>query len=578
MSEHYSHGGPSDSIGELLILLPHANPKMAEVIVGGLAKGWPKNRTATLNEASDKALAALLVMLPSGAKGQLLRFANALGSKGLEKYRKEVAESLVKIVADEKQLDESRIGSARQLIEFEPNNNDFLEALLDVVNARSSPQLAAGIIDALSACEAPGMGPAMLKRFAGWSPGARSIAIRVLVSRPQTARVLVEKIDKGEVGIAELTLDQKQALANHSDPLIASRAKAILARGGGLPSADRQKVIDEWMATTKKTGAIAPGKEMFKKHCAVCHQINGEGNKVGPDLTGMAVHPKSELIIHILDPNRSVEGNYRLYKVTTLSGKNFEGLLASETRTSVELIDAQAKKQVILRDDIEQLLATTKSLMPEGFEKQMKPEEFTNLLEFLTQKGKYVPLALDKVATVVSTKGMFYDEKNLGETMIFPDWKPKTFEGVPFLLVDPQQGKVPNAILLYSPNARLPATMPKAVTLPCNTAAKAIHFLSGVSGWGSTGGDRGTVSMIVRLHYEDGKTEDHELVDGRHFADYIRKIEVPKSKLAFMMTGRQQIRYLAVVPRRDAAIAQIELRKGNDRTAPIVMAVTVETK
>ena len=159
------------------------------------------------------------------------------------------------------------------------------------------------------------------------------------------------------------------------------------------------------MFITKKTGNIPPGKEMFKKHCAVCHQINGEGNKVGPDLTGMAVHPKAELLIHILDPNRSVEGNYHLYKVTTLTGKNFEGLLASETKTSVELIDAQAKKQVILREDIDQLIATTKSLMPEGFEKQMKPEEFTDLLEFLTQKGKYVPIPLDKAATVVSTEG-----------------------------------------------------------------------------------------------------------------------------------------------------------------------------
>jgi putative heme-binding domain-containing protein len=489
-----------------------------------------------------------------------------------------VTESLVKIIADEKQSDVARITSARQLVEFEPGNNAFLESLLEAVNPRSSPQLSVGIIDALGASEATELANAMLKRFAGWSPGARATAIRVLLSRPQTARVLVERIDKGEVGITELTLDQKQALANHSDRQIAALAKAILARGGGLPSADRQKVIDEWMVTTKKTGTVANGKEMFKKHCAVCHQINGEGNKVGPDLTGMAVHPKSELIIHILDPNRSVEGNFRLYKVATLSGKNYEGLLASETKTSVELIDAQGKKQVILREDIEQLAATTKSLMPEGFEKQMKQEDFTDLLEFLTQKGKYVPIPLDKVATIGTTKGMFYDENSTIETMVFPDWKPKIFDGIPFVLVDPQEGKTPNAILLYGPNGKFPPTMPRAVTLPCNTAAKAIHLLSGVSGWGSTGGDRRTVSMIVRLHYDDGKTEDHELIDGQHFADYIRKIDVPKSKLAFMMRGQQQIRYLAIVPKRDTLISQIEFRKGNDRTAPIVMAVTVETK
>ena len=72
---------------------------------------------------------------------------------------------------------------------------------------------------------------------------------------------------------------------------------------------------------------------------------------------------------------------------------------------------------------------TDKSLMPEGFEKMMKPEELTDLLEFLTQKGKYVPLPLDKVATVVSTKDMFFDAGGTTERLIFPDWKPKMFDG-----------------------------------------------------------------------------------------------------------------------------------------------------
>ena len=39
----------------------------------------------------------------------------------------------------------------------------------------------------------------------------------------------------------------------------------------------------------------------------------------------------------------------------------------------------------------------------------------------------------------------------------------------------------------------------------------------------------------------------------------------------------QQVRYLAVTPKRDAALTSIEFVKGTDRSAPIVMAVTVET-
>jgi hypothetical protein len=83
--------------------------------------------------------------------------------------------------------------------------------------------------------------------------------------------------------------------------------------------------------------------------------------------------------------------------------------------------------------------------------------------------------------------------------------------------------------------------------------------------------------MIVRLHFADGQTEDHELVNGEHFADYIRRGDVPGSDFAFALRG-QQIRYLSVPIERQETIQEIELVKGPDDTAPVVMAVTVETR
>src|SRR5262249_58787062 len=96
---------------------------------------------------------------------------------------------------------------------------------------------------------------------------------------------------------------------------------------------------------------------------------------------------------------------------------------------------------------------------------------------------------------------------------------------------------------------------------------------SGVSGGGYPASDKGSVSMIVRLHYADDETEDHAFKNGEHFADYIRRIDVPGSQFAFALRG-QQIRYLAVKPERTETIKEIELLKGPDRTAPVVMAVS----
>jgi hypothetical protein len=172
---------------------------------------------------------------------------------------------------------------------------------------------------------------------------------------------------------------------------------------------------------------------------------------------------------------------------------------------------------------------------------------------------------------------MFIDENANVERLIFSDWGPKTFADVPFLLVDPQGDRVANVVLLYSRNGTLPQKMPRSVSLPCNMPAKAIHLLSGVGGWAFPFSEKGSVSMIVRLTYADGQTEDHDLVNGVHFADYIRVVDVPESKLAFRLRG-QQIRYLAVTPKREEKIETIEFVKGPDATAPVVMAVTVEPR
>ena len=111
--------------------------------------------------------------------------------------------------------------------------------------------------------------------------------------------------------------------------------------------------------------------------------------------------------------------------------------------------------------------------------------------------------------------------------------------------------------------------------LPCNSEAKAIHILGGVGGWNFPYDSAKTVSVIVRLHYKDGESEDVELLNGVHIADYIRKVDVPGSEFAYMLGG-QQVRRVTVTPSKPNLIESIELIKGPDNSAPIVMAVTVE--
>jgi hypothetical protein len=574
----YAARATDEELSELLAAAGSGAPAAVEPLVAGLAAGWPAGKSAKLSAGGEAAVGTLLAKLPASSRGKFLKLASTWGVKGLDEQLAAITKAAFATLADAKAKDAERVAAAAQVIEFAPESDEAAAQLLAAITPDASDALAGGIFLALEQSKAKGVGAAVVAKLKDLPTSARPAALRLVLAKADSAKAFLDAVEKGTLRFDMLALDQRQGLASHPDRSVSERAKRLLALGGGLPNADRQKVIDELKDALHKTGNVENGKKMFLAHCAKCHKHGSDGTAIGPDLTGFGVHPKEEMAIAILDPSRSVEGNYKLYRVTTSDDRTVLGILGAQTGTSVEIIDADAKRVALAKTDIVSMRETDKSLMPEGFEKVMKPEELADLLEFLSQKGKYVPLPLDKVATVVSTKDMFFDAGGQAERLVFPDWKPKVFDGVPFVLVDPMKDTVKNAVMLNGPNGVIPPKMPKSVSLPFNGKAKAIHLLSGVSGWGAldTGAPK-TVSMIVRLTYDDGKTEDHELKNAVHFADYIHRVDVPESKFAFNLRG-QQLRYLAVTPKRpDANVKTIEFVKGTDRTAPIVMAVTVET-
>ena len=575
VAEHYARGGPVDSIASVLALQGDMKPAVRDAIIGGLAKGWPRDKTPKLDADAEQAIAKLLPTLSPEARGQMLGLASRWGLHGLEPFVAGLARDFLAVASDASRPEAARIDAARQLIDLRKAEPQAARDVLALVTARTTPELASGLIGAVAQSDSPEVGPVLVDAIGPMTPAARRASLLALLGKTDWTSALVSGIEKGKVALSLLSLDQSQALASHPDSKIAERAKALLAKGGGLPDPDREKVIQVLSPVVLKGGDATRGKEIFKKECAKCHTHSGEGGKVGPDLTGMAAHPKSELIVHILDPSRSVEGNFLQYTVSTVEGRILSGLLAGETKTSVDLLDAEGKKQTILREDIEELAASKKSLMPEGFEKSVPPEGLADLLQFLAQKGKYLPLDLRKVATLTTTEGVPFGPAGPIGRLIFEDWGPKVVEGVPFALVDPQGDRQPNAIMLGGPSGRLATRMPRSVTLPVNAPARAIHLLSGVAGLGYPAGREGTVSMIVRIRYDDGTTEDHELKNGVHFADVNGGQDVPGSRLAFRLGG-QQVRYLTVTPGKKDPIASIELVKGRDQTAPIVLAATVE--
>ncbi|MCU0708245.1 MAG: ThuA domain-containing protein, partial [Pirellula sp.] len=576
VAEHVGRGRPdADSLKSVLSALNKAPANVTEAFLDGLIRGLPAGFSVTGSESLDQAFVSAFQHADEASKVKLIRLASQCNSEALQSYAEEIVSTLIAILENAEAEGKDRADAARNLIAFRAKDDAAVSTVIDQINPQMPPALATQFYEAVRRSGSDRAGELILESLPTLTPQIKNAAISAILSKPEWTKSMLDAVEAKQFDLSDLSLDQKQSLRSFPDAAMKEQAEKLLAMGGGLPDENREKVLQSLMHVTKATGDVEAGIVVYKRVCAQCHKHGDMGKAIGPELTGMAVHPKEELLTHIIDPSRNVEGNFRLYNLMTVDGQVVNGMLAGETRTTVTIIDSQAKEISVSRDEIEQLVATRKSVMPEGFESQMTEKELTDLLEFLTNKGKFIPVPLDKYATAVSTKSLFTDGNNGPDRMIFDDWGPKIFKGVPFVLTDPKGQTTNNIILLNGPFGSLPPKMPKSVMLACNTSAKAIHMLSGVGGWSFPYDQNKSVSVIVRLQYADGEVEDHELKNGVHFADYISRNDVPGSEFAFRLRG-QQIRYLSVQPKREEVIKSIELVKGKDNTAPIVMAITIE--
>src|SRR5262249_32123318 len=125
------------------------------------------------------------------------------------------------------------------------------------------------------------------------------------------------------------------------------------------------------------------GREVFLKLCATCHQAEGRGVDVGPNLATIAGRSPEDLLVHILDPNREVVPNYVNYNVATEEGRVYSGIIAEEAAGALGRRRAEGASDIVPREQIESIAATGLSLMPEGLEQGLSHQALADLIAFL---------------------------------------------------------------------------------------------------------------------------------------------------------------------------------------------------
>ena len=201
-----------------------------------------------------------------------------------------------------------------------------------------------------------------------------------LLTRTPWAKAITDGVKARSIVAENLSPATIQSLLDHKNDSIKDDAQELF---GNPSESDRIALIEQYQSALDSVGDPSQGKKIFQEHCANCHLHNGVGQNVGPALSALASKDRAYILKSILQPNAAVEWKYKSYNLLTNDGRLVSGMISSESATSVEIVTADGKKTSLLLSEIEDMRSSTKSFMPEGFERSISPSQMTDLMQFV---------------------------------------------------------------------------------------------------------------------------------------------------------------------------------------------------
>lgn len=152
----------------------------------------------------------------------------------------------------------------------------------------------------------------------------------------------------------------------------------------GTGEEDKERLIRQRLANfTLEKASLEKGEDVFDIYCAACHQVNGEGGVVGPQLDGIGGQGPKALAEAILAPNASVAESFKLNTITLKNGKVQSGLFRRQEGELLVFANTEGEEFSIAKNDIEKREISSSSLMPSSFGRMLSEEQFHNLLAYM---------------------------------------------------------------------------------------------------------------------------------------------------------------------------------------------------
>ncbi len=272
--------------------------------------------------------------------------------------------------------------------------------LLGLIGSSQPPGIKRAVMTALMSYDDPKIGQTICSRYHSSLPdqhGLRATAHRVLASRPVWTKQFLNEIEQFRIKPQTVALDIVQQMRLHDDPEIQKLLDKHWGRTRATPEEKQKQIarlydLVKSMLTDPSDADPKEGHQLFKKHCATCHTLFGEGGQTGPKLTGYERDNLGFMLLAIVDPSAAIREEFTQFQIVTDDGRTLTGLIDNQTPNTVTLRGANNQLTVIPRSKIEILKAMEISIMPDGLMDKLNDQEIRNLFAYLVRR---TPLPTD---------------------------------------------------------------------------------------------------------------------------------------------------------------------------------------
>lgn len=285
-----------------------------------------------------------------------------------------------KVAQDRNAIPSQRLAALQRLRMGDADQ--FAGLLTQLLSVEEPAEIQRTALQVLASYDEPEVVQVLLEQWSQLTPEIRGRLIDTLMTRPVWLKGGLERVLAGALPASAWGTARLQTLQDHPDEQIQKLVRQVMARMG---SANRQDVLRRYARSLTISGHRERGRAVFQKQCSKCHQWQGQGHPVGPNLAAMRNRGAEAILANVLDPNREVNPEFVSYVVQTRDGRILTGMIVAETGASLTLKRDEGITDTLLRVDIEAIKSSGKSLMPEGLEKEIDPQQMADLLAFLTR-------------------------------------------------------------------------------------------------------------------------------------------------------------------------------------------------